>query len=1091
MRNKVGLLLLIALFFSVGGTLSVLLWSRSGVAVSAVQGTAEIPGSLENRVFQLSGEWEFLPGTMSTPGALPEGPAGFAALPGTWRNVPAEAFGETPGVATYHLALTGLKGLHEAAFWVPPVRSAGRLWVNGTEYPAPGNPSAEAASEQAASYSKIYTIPVSADGKMDIVIQVSSFHYYTGGIWEGSFLLGDPAHIRIRSLLVSAFSLFIVSALTVTGLLFLMLAAFNFRQEHLYFFLFSLAAIVRTLVSEQKLIVSLFSGRLWPYFLGAEYFSLLFGGVMLALFLWSRYKPNIKSGPLAAYGVLSLLLLGIYFLFPVEQRVFILPAFLGLSILLFGYIGFVLTRLFRKGETSAGLHLFGITLLLSFGLNDVLFLTGLINSVYLFSLGLLFFSFLTLLDHLLAIHRSNEVLSDLRDHLHTADRLKEHILSQTSHELRTPIHGIIGLSESLLRGAMGDLTEDQKSTLSLVFSSGLRLNAMVNDILDFSKIQEGGLSLRTGAVDLSLASDIVRKMCIPLIMGNEVQLYNDIQAHAVYIRGDENRIEQILYNLVGTAIKFSGSGEIHISAIANAEKTLVTVSVTASAIHDLPKKKVAQAFRAYAEDNLSLIDGFKIAGLSLAISRLLIELHGGELDYTCDDDGMGVFSFQLPYEIGDSSSETIEALDLSLDALENLESLEEGAEEDSAAKLKIMVVDDNPVNLQVIKNQLSGSIYRVMPFLSGEEALKHFEKNPPDLVLLDIMMPGMDGYEVCRQMRNRYTTTELPIILVTAKSDAMDMEEGLKAGANDFLAKPYTQEELLVRVKTHLNLSRTNSVYSRFVPIEFLEFLGHENIVDIQLGDQVQKEMTVLFVDIRAFTALSESMTPQENFKFINSFLSRLSPMIQENGGIIDKYIGDSIMALFPNRPEDAIRAAQEMVGHMELYNKQRATCGYRPISIGVGIHTGNLILGIIGDEGRMQGTVISDAVNLASRIQDVTKLYGANIIISQESFIKLENPTEYGFRFLGKVRVKGKNSTVSLFEIFDGDPEPMRSQKNETKSEFEEAILMFSKRDFDGASELFRKIIAVSHEDRASRLFLEKAETFIAQEKRRFLFTG
>ena len=347
------------------------------------------------------------------------------------------------------------------------------------------------------------------------------------------------------------------------------------------------------------------------------------------------------------------------------------------------------------------------------------------------------------------------------------------------------------------------------------------------------------------------------------------------------------------------------------------------------------------------------------------------------------------------------------------------------------------------------------------------------------------------GYEVCRQMRNRYTTTELPIILVTAKSDAMDMEEGLKAGANDFLAKPYTQEELLVRVKTHLNLSRTNSVYSRFVPIEFLEFLGHENIVDIQLGDQVQKEMTVLFVDIRAFTALSESMTPQENFKFINSFLSRLSPMIQENGGIIDKYIGDSIMALFPNRPEDAIRAAQEMVGHMELYNKQRATCGYRPISIGVGIHTGNLILGIIGDEGRMQGTVISDAVNLASRIQDVTKLYGANIIISQESFIKLENPTEYGFRFLGKVRVKGKNSTVSLFEIFDGDPEPMRSQKNETKSEFEEAILMFSKRDFDGASELFRKIIAVSNEDRASRLFLEKAEAFIAQEKRRFLFTG
>jgi two-component system sensor histidine kinase ChiS len=179
------------------------------------------------------------------------------------------------------------------------------------------------------------------------------------------------------------------------------------------------------------------------------------------------------------------------------------------------------------------------------------------------------------------------------------------------------------------------------------------------------------------------------------------------------------------------------------------------------------------------------------------------------------------------------------------------------------------------------------------------------------------------------------------------------------------------------------------------------------------------------------------------------------------------------------------------MVQHMELYNKQRATCGYRPISIGVGIHTGNLILGIIGDQGRMQGTVISDAVNLASRIQDVTKLYGANIIISQESFIKLENPTAYGFRFLGKVRVKGKNQSVSLFEIFDGDLEEMQGAKNETKTDFESAILHFSKKEFEEAAELFKRIIAANPHDKAARLFLEKAEMFIAQEKRKFLFSG
>jgi two-component system, sensor histidine kinase ChiS len=887
--------------------------------------------------------------------------------------------------------------------------------------------------------------------------------------------------------LLPAFNLVLITVLLVAALLIFLLALFNYRKELIFLGIFAVMAVIRSLVTGQRLLLQLLPGLSPLMIFAMEYLSLFAGGAALALFLLNRYPARLKKTPFVFYTAASLALMPLLFLTAPDQLIYVLSAFVALTAGIMLYVWPQLLRLFLAGDTGAGLHLLGTLIMLGFGINDYLLINGLLNSIYLLPLGLLIFLFLHALVQLLSVKIEFDKVRNMQEHMRTADRLKDEFLANTSHELRTPIHGIVGLAESMLRGAMGELNKDQTSTLSLVVSSGLRLSAMVNDILDFSKMREGGIRLQCTEVDLYQAVLVVGTMCRPLLMGRPLELINEIDPHSVFVLGDESRIEQIFYNLIGTAIKFTEEGEIRIRA--DEADGVVTVSVETQGM-SLEAEKVHNVFTAYETDNLRLIEGFEGTGLGLAITKRLVELHEGEISYATDAEGRTAFSFTLPTASAVYSGEADEDMEISLDALEHLESLNEDNTA-GTARFTLLVADDNPVNLQVMKNQLSGDEFRIVPVLSGKEALVQLEKCSPDLVLLDIMMPGMNGYEVCRLIREQYTATDLPVILVTAKSEVMDMEEGLQAGANDFLAKPYTQEEFLTRIRTHLNLARINTIYSRFVPMEFLNFLGHDNIVDIQLGDQVQKEMTVLFVDIRAFTALSESMTPQENFKFINSFLSRLSPMIQENGGIIDKYIGDSIMALFPNRPEDAIKAAIEMVRHMELYNKQRATCGYRPISIGVGIHTGNLILGIIGDEGRMQGTVISDAVNLASRIQDVTKLYGANIIISQESFIKLDNPTEYSFRFLGKVRVKGKNRSVSLFEIFDGDMETMKGLKTETKTDFESAILRFSKREFDESSELFKQIIAANPNDRAARLFLEKAEAFIAQEKRRFLFSG
>lgn len=149
--------------------------------------------------------------------------------------------------------------------------------------------------------------------------------------------------------------------------------------------------------------------------------------------------------------------------------------------------------------------------------------------------------------------------------------------------------------------------------------------------------------------------------------------------------------------------------------------------------------------------------------------------------------------------------------------------------------------------------------------------------------------------------------------------------------------------------RLYANMSELNAAYQRFVPEEFLKFLNRESIVDVKLGDQVRKEMSVLFSDIRSFTELSEKMTPEENFNFINSYLQRMGPSIRENNGFIDKYIGDAIMALFPRNAEDAIKASIQMMEGIKLYNKHRNNQGYAPISIGIGIHTGELMLGTVG----------------------------------------------------------------------------------------------------------------------------------------------
>jgi two-component system sensor histidine kinase ChiS len=427
-------------------------------------------------------------------------------------------------------------------------------------------------------------------------------------------------------------------------------------------------------------------------------------------------------------------------------------------------------------------------------------------------------------------------------------------------------------------------------------------------------------------------------------------------------------------------------------------------------------------------------------------------------------------------------------------------------------KPKVLIVDDTPENIQVLMGTLKDD-YAIVAAINGEKALKLAETEPrPEIILLDIMMPGMDGFEVCKRLKADDDTREIPVIFLSALDDTANKVKGFSVGAVDYISKPFQPQEVLVRVNTHLTLSRLkqslaekndelrvynekleervrertaelaslNAVYERFVPREFIELLQKKSILEIRLGDQVSQKMVVMFADIRGWTSLLEKMTPQEAFKFINAYLKRVSPVIKECRGFIDQYYGDGVMALFPGGPDDAVRAAVSMQLAVAEYNQERARDGFEPIGIGVGLHLSDLMLGIIGSEDRMQGAVVADAVNLAARIEGLNKMYGSSIALSDKTLMEMKDATRFRHRFIDQVRVKGREDAVTVYEVFEGDAEAMVELKEKTKPAFENGLELYYGKKFSEASVCFNQVLEKNPTDLAARIYLKRCADYM-----------
>ncbi|HIW34068.1 MAG TPA: response regulator [Candidatus Paenibacillus intestinavium] len=441
----------------------------------------------------------------------------------------------------------------------------------------------------------------------------------------------------------------------------------------------------------------------------------------------------------------------------------------------------------------------------------------------------------------LAEHEATESHALVIESLKQADELKDEFLAITSHELRTPLYGMIGIAESIRDGATGDVPAEMSNQLAMIITSGNRLSYLINDILDFSKLKHHALDVHKKPIHLPGLVDIILTICQPLVKHKAIKLINLTDDTFPAVNADQDRLQQILYNLVGNAIKYTDHGEVVISAELKDEQMKISVSDTGKGIS---KEQQDIIFEPFQQGDVSLSRDVGGTGIGLNITKQLVELHGGIIEVHSKVGFGSIFSFTLPIQPGNEYAEEI-AITIEPLLIEEVKLLTTSYQPQGNKLAKILVADDEPINLQVLMNQLTLEGYQVLTASNGEEVLSIIEGHEIELVILDIMMPKMSGYEVCQLLRKNYSLMELPILMLTAKNQVRDRITAFEVGANDYLLKPCDKQELLSRVKT---LVRLRSLNQKLITL------------NLELEEKVQERTQALEVANIDLTQMNEDL---------------------------------------------------------------------------------------------------------------------------------------------------------------------------------------------------------------------------------------
>lgn len=792
-------------------------WNREPVRKppQAVNGVLDLTDwdFVKDGPIRLNGTWEFFWGQLLTPEDFERGRGkitGLIQVPQNWagyryhgKPLPAD------GYATYRLIIKPGKFAGTQGIYLLYAATSYKLWVNHELLLVNGSVGRNS-RDTTAQFLPSTGFLRTGDQNLQLVIQVANFGFSRSGLVY-CLTWGTAAQIQSLRETQVATDLFLFGSILIMG--FYHLALFLLRRNdrsNLFFGILSLLFAVKVTLMGGKYLYSLF-----PYIPLEIFFKLsaLTQGAGTPIFLMFIHElfPKDTHVKLVHFSQLSGVIYSLSVLTLTEKwSVFSLPLYEIIIFLTFGYLVYVLATAVIHKREGAVMVAAGIGFLSVIVAGDILTNLGIIHTGYLSPVGLFTFIFIQSFMLSMKFAKSFTMVELLSERLIRLDKLKDEFLANTSHELRTPLHGIIGIAETLAEGVAGPLNQPQTENLSLIISSSKRLSSLVNDIQDISRLKNKDLILQKKPVNIRQATEVVLALHHPLIKGKNLVLRNEIPTDLPPVDGDENRIQQILHNLIGNAVKFTTAGQITVLAILRENFAEITVSDTGIGI---PPDRLAEIFRPFEQLDEPGTTDFEGTGLGLSITKHLVELHGGGISVTSEPGQGSRFQFTLPV-----NRENIDTVPTASPTIffrtEQVPSAEEQpvSGQNSNNLLRIMLVDDDPVQLQILANYLSMQNYSVITASGGRHALKILEEAGAegfDLIILDVVMPGISGYEVCRTIRGKYNLVDLPVLILTSNNRQSDILAGFEAGTNDYLLKPFGKKELLARVNALIMLKKT------------------------------------------------------------------------------------------------------------------------------------------------------------------------------------------------------------------------------------------------------------------------------------------
>jgi len=830
-----------------------------------------------SHAFYMDGEWLFYPEQLLTgqdvQTAAP--PSQHIQVPGSWGNLLIRDDGYAYGYGTYRLRILTDPLVQPVSIWVKGIQASSEVEINGDELAALGRPAASANGYSPKNVSYTATYSVEGTTELDVLIRVANYDKPSQGGITRSLRFGSLAAIDSVRWYSIGFQLVTFVLLVLHSLYAFILYYFNWKERTLLLTSLLLIAVAISVAAGHDHLLMLWLPINYTWAIKIRLISLMWQ-IFLILLLFRRFSAA-KPGNVwvRAFTISLVAFTAVLFAAPADV-IDILVTYKVIYFFFFvpfiWFIGIAGGMIFnKKNDIDIIFLLLSAVSIISNLLWSFASASKDVTTVYYpldIMAAMIGFSTYWFKKY----YRQSRENSELYEQLKKEDKLKDQFLANTSHELRTPLHGIMNIAETVVTKEKERMNASSIKDMELLIKISRRMSHMLGDLLDVARLKEHRIALKQEPLHIqSLVPGIIAMLAF-LMEGKPVRLQMNIADSTPLVMADEKRLVQIMYNLLHNALKYTEEGQIDISAEVRGGFVVIHVSDTGVG---MDKETQERIFRPYEQGAYGISDG-RGMGLGLSICKQLVELHGGELTVRSSPGQGSTFSFQLPLAGNEHLAPSLNPA-LSAAALSQAEMaagvLASLPQESIPAllndsKVHILAVDDDPVNLSVLAGILSSEPYQLTTAHSAREALELLATGAWDLVIADVMMPQMSGYELTQRIREHYSLSELPVLLLTARSQSTDIYTGFASGANDYVTKPVDALELKYRINALITLKQ--SIHKRLrMEAAYLQAQIHPHFLFNTLNSIMALSMT----DTEKMRSLVEAFSSylRISFDFLNT----------------------------------------------------------------------------------------------------------------------------------------------------------------------------------------------------------------------------